>query len=89
MSLIDAFRDTLEPTPPPSTLDEELISLEQRLTLAEEQVALLRNRLAMAEENQRQMALNMLTMMERLKALVAEQSTDGAKPAIILPDHFN
>lgn len=83
--LVDAFMETLEPAPPSANLDDELISLDERCTLAEEQVVVLRNRLAMVEDNQKRMALNMLSMLERMKAM----STAAPQSAIILPDHFN
>lgn len=83
--LVDAFMETLEPAPPSANLDDELISLDERCTLAEEQIVVLRNRLAMVEDNQKRMALNMLSMLERMKAM----STGAPQSAIILPDHFN
>lgn len=77
--LVDAYMDTLPDFTPVLDPEHAILDLDARLTMAEEQIVAIRNRLAMVEENQRQMAINMVTMLERLKAL----STPPAKPAII------
>lgn len=85
--LVDQYLDThdLEPLPVYHPLDDPLdavIDLDARVT--------------QLEDNLRRMALNNLTILQRmttlahdLKALTSDQSTSQQQSAIIMPDRFN
>ena len=77
--LVDRYMDTM----PDSFVGPDPLELE---------VDVLRGRVATLEENVKQMALNNLSILQRMATLQArfdEQSTAAPQSAIILPGRFN